>query len=188
MTTLPMMLTNKEQMIMVVVGWIDKVAVMLTSEAGRLRLRRDIRERLQQGTIEVMRVIKAAEHGHADADLALRELIAVKIDRREELPVSLANYAQRALVMPPVTYPPGRNIADTWMRDVAIAVMVALVIEAWGLPATRNPASGLPSAAWIVAKALARRGFKKLGHRQVGRIYGEHYRLADRLCASMPSL
>jgi hypothetical protein len=182
------MVTSKEQMITTVAGWIDKVAVMLTSEAGRLRMRRDIRERLDGGTIETMHVIAAAEAGHADADLALRELIAVKLDRREELSVALANYAQRALVMPVVTYPPGRNIADTWMRDVAIAVMVSLVVVQWGLPPTRNAASGLPSASWIVAKSLARRGFKKLGHRQVGRIYGEHHRLAGRLCASMSGL
>ena len=34
-----------------------------------------------------------------------------------------------ALLQPPVTCPPGRNIADTWLRDVGIAVMATLAVE-----------------------------------------------------------
>ena len=135
-----------------------------------------------------MKVIAAAEAGHQDADLALRQLGVEMLDRGEMPDVALRNFLQRALAAPIVTYPPGRNIADTWVRDIGISVMVAMAIETWGLKATRNPASDLPSASWIVAKALARRGFKKLGHRQVGRIYGDHYKLAARLCASMPGV
>src|SRR5262249_55400075 len=99
-----------------------------------------------------MQVIATAEAGHQDADLALRELAAEYISRREEMPTELANYVQRALMLPPVTYPPGRNIVDTWLRDVGIAVMVSLTMVRWELPASRShsrkPASKRLSACY----------------------------------------
>jgi hypothetical protein len=81
--TLSTILINKEQMIATVVGWIDKIAALLTSEVGRLRMRQDIRMRPQLGTIEVMKVIAAAEAGHQDADIALRQLGVEMLDRGE---------------------------------------------------------------------------------------------------------
>jgi hypothetical protein len=133
-------------MVDTVAHWIDLVGEALTADAARLTLRRFIRETLRQGTIPTMQVIAAAEAGHQDADMALREAAAEYISRREEMPTEIANYVQRALVMPPVTYPPGRNLADTWLRDVGIAVIVQLAVERWRLTATRNRASSKPSA------------------------------------------
>jgi hypothetical protein len=168
--------------------WIDLVAQMLTTEAAHLVLRRHIREIVRQGTIPTMQVIEAAEAGHQDADLALRELAAEYLSRREEMPTELANYVQRALLQPPVTYPPGRNIADTWMRDVGVATLVLLAVERWRphLPATRNRASKRLSACYVVSIALVKRGHN-VGERQVERIFGSHGRLARKLSASIPA-
>src|SRR5262249_5348731 len=136
-----------------------------------------------------MQVIAAAEAGHQDADLGLREVAAEYISRREEMPTELANYVQRALLQPPVTYPQGRNIADTWLRDIGIAVMVSLAMARWNLPAsrshTRKPSSNGLSACYLVALALTGRGHA-IRERQVERIHTNHCRLAQRLSASMP--
>jgi hypothetical protein len=186
MATLPMVLADEEKMVATVVHWIDLVGRIMTSEAGRLMMRNDIHERLRAGTIPTMEVIWAAEAGHQDADLALRQLIAEKIDRREALPVALANYAQRALIRPFANYPQGEtNVVDTWTRNVGVAVMVDMARVTWGLPVARNPASGLPSAAGVVAKGLKIKGFRHLGRSQVARIHREHGELAARLCASV---
>jgi hypothetical protein len=131
-----------------------------------------------------MHVIAAAEGGHQDADIALREVGVEMLDRGEMPQVALRNYLQRALVMPVVNYPSGANVINTWIRDIGIAVLVDMAIAFWGLPVSRNPASDLPAAAWVVSKALSRRDFKHLGPAQVARIYRDHKRLADKLCAS----
>jgi hypothetical protein len=172
-------------MVNIVCGWVDLVRDVMTAEAGRRVLRHYIHERLRQGTIPTMQVIAAAEAGHQDADMALRQLAAEHIDRREEMPTALANYVQRALVMPPVTYPPGRNLVDTWLRDVIIAVLVRLAVERLDLPATRSRASKRPSACSVVALALT---WLNITTRRVEKIYGEHGLIARRLSASIPPI
>jgi hypothetical protein len=184
MTTLPTTMLEAD-MVGTVAHWVDLVGEALTAEAARLTLRKHIRERLRQGTIPTMQVIAAAEAGHQDADLALRELAAEYIDRREEMPTALANHVQRALVQPPVTYPPGRNLADTWLRDICIAVLVRLAVERWNLPATRNRASKRPSACYIVSLALRR---FNIAERRVEKIFGNHGQIARKLSASIPPI
>jgi hypothetical protein len=165
--------------------WVELVGEALTAEAGRKVLRHYIHERLRQGTIPTMQIIAAAEAGHQDADLALRELAAEYIDHREEMPTALTNYVQRALLRPPVAYPPGRNLADTWLRDVCVAVLVRLAVERWNLPATRNRASKRPSACYVVSRALTR---FNITERRVEKIYGNHGQIARRLSASIPPI
>ena len=65
---LPMIIDNEKQMVATIVHWIDLFGRLMTSEAGRLLMRRDIQERLRQGATKTMWVIKAAEAGHQDAD------------------------------------------------------------------------------------------------------------------------
>jgi hypothetical protein len=186
MTTLPA--TSAEaDMVSTVRNWVGLVGEAMTAEAGRTVLRTYIRDMLRRGTIPTMQVIAAAEAGHRDADLALREVAVEYISRRQEMPTEIANYVQRALVMPPVTYPPGRNIADTWLRDVGIAVIVQLAVEKWRLRATRNRASTRPSACYVVSLALGRRRHN-VAERQVERIFGNYGRLARRLSASIPPI
>jgi hypothetical protein len=184
MTQLPTVI--EAEAVDTIAHWIDLVAQLLTAEVSRLVLRKHIRERLlQQEAVPMMQVVAAAEAGHQDADLALRELAAEYVSRREEMPAELANYVQRALLQPAMTYPRGRNIADTWLRDVGIAVLVALAVDRWHLRVTRNEATRRPSACFLVAAALHRRGYK-IGERQVERIVRAHSRLAQRLSASIP--
>jgi hypothetical protein len=186
MTKLPELIPEAD-MVDTVAHWVDLVAEWLTTEAARLTLRSHMRARLRQGTLPTMQVIAAADAGHQDADMALREIAAEYIDCGEVMPTALANYVQRALVMPPTTYPPGRNIADTWLRDVGIVVLVQLAVDRWHLKATRNRASTKPSACYVVSLALVRRRIN-VGERQVERIYGDHGRLAPRLSASIRPL
>ena len=149
------------------------LAELLTSDAGRLVLRNRIRGQLHQGTIATMKVIEYAEAGHQDADRALRELAIEMIGRREEMPTELANYVQRALDRAPTTSPQGRNIADTWLRDIGIAVMVNLAMERWHLLASRNRATRHPSASSVVATALRGRGLL-MTEWQVATIFREY--------------
>jgi hypothetical protein len=191
MTNLPETIVEAEA-VDTIIHWLDLFEEILTTEAARAVLRNHIRERLfRQEVIPRMQIIAAAEAGHQDADLALRELAAEYISRREEMPTELANYVQRALLQPPVTYPPGRNIADTWLRDVAIAMLVRQTMERWGVPATRSHISKKNhrlSACYLVAIALVRRGHI-LSERRVEKIFASHPRqLAERLSASIPPI
>jgi|SoiMethySBSTD1v2_1073268.scaffolds.fasta_scaffold1049621_1 hypothetical protein len=174
-----------DTMVNTVAHWVDVVDAMLTSDAGHLLLRNHLRRMLREGVIETLKVVTAAEQGHQDADLALRELGAEMLDRGEMPNATLRSYLVKALVTAPVRYPPGRNIADTWVRDIGIAVMVAMVMAHWPhLKATRNRAAKRPSASTIVALALSKRGFS-LTEWQVERIHGNHNRLAGRVSASI---
>jgi hypothetical protein len=174
-----------DMMVDTVAHWVDVVGAMLTSDAGHLLLRNHPRKMLREGVVETLKVVTAAEQGHQDADLALRELGAEMLDCGEMPNATLRSYLVKALVTAPVRYPQGRNIADTWVRDIGIAIMVSLALIQWPyLKATRNPASKRPSASTIVALALSKRGHI-LTEWQVGRIHGNHNKLAARLSASM---
>src|SRR5262249_50101286 len=113
---------------------------------------------------------------------ALRDHIREKMHLEEfaSLPPILKSYAQEVLHRKPAVYPKGRNIANSWCRDVAIAVLVSMAAAQWPLPVTRNRATKRPSACLIVALALNKRGYP-LGERQVERIYRDHNKLAARL-------
>lgn len=177
----------EEEMIDTVAHWIDQVSALLTTEAARIVLRDHIRAMVRAGTLPTMQVIEAARAGHEEADMALRELSVEMLDRGELPPAALRAYAQEALIKPPATYPAGRNIADTWLRDVAIAVLVAMAAERWDLKPARNRASNRPSACSVVARALTRRGHN-IGERQVERIFSNLGGVANRLSASIPPI
>ncbi len=179
---------DEAEVVDTVAHWIDLVAVTLTSETAHIVLRDHIRAMLRAGTIPTMKVIEAARAGHQDAGLALRELGAEMLDRGDMPPAALRAYLQEALVRPPVSYPAGRNVADTWLRDVAIAVLVIMAVERWNLKPTRNRASKRPSGCSVIAAGLSRRGHN-IGERQLERIFSDHggpNGPAARLSASIP--
>ena len=164
--------------------WIDVIAEGLKSDTSHALVRDAIRDALRKGTIPLMRVIAAAE-ADRDADLALREMAAEYISRREEMPTELANYAQRALMRPPVSYRPGRNFADTLTRDIKIAALVWRAGSHWDVPVSRSHsrkpnAKERLSACYLVALALNKRGCP-IQERQVERIFANNRELADRL-------
>jgi hypothetical protein len=192
---IPFAEADAEDMVSTVAHWVDLVGSWLTSEASRQRLRAEIHEAIRGGTMPLMRVIEAAESGHSDADAALRERAAELLDRGElggESSALLRAYAIRALHRGPTVYPQGRNIADVWLRDIGIAVLVSLTCVRWGLRPSRNRISHRPCATAVVATALSRRqdlfeGRKAPGERQVEKIYAGHEQLAGRLAAALPA-
>jgi hypothetical protein len=174
--------------------WIDVIAVGLRSDTSRLLVRDAIRHSLRKGTIPLMRVITAAEAGHPDPDLALRAEAAECINRKEEMPTELANYAQRALMRPPVSYRRGRNLVDTWTRDHGIYCLVLQTHSRWNISISRShsrkPNAKEPlSACYLVALALNKRRYL-IQERQVERIFGDFAsaKTAKRLSASIPYL
>jgi hypothetical protein len=171
--------------------WIDLIAEMLTTDAAHRVLRNHIQELLRRGTLGTMQVIAAAEAGHQDADLALRALATEYISRDERMPTELANYVQRALMQAPVTFPQGHNVADYWLRDIGVAVLVILVMDRWNLPYSRGRKSKKKtpslSASYLVSVALVRRR-TNIGERQVERIFEARNQLARKISASIPQL
>ena len=171
---------------------IDVIAAGLRSDTSRLLVHDAIREGLRKGTIPLMRVIAVAEDGYRDADLALRAEAAECINRREEMPTELANYAQRALMRPLVSYRRGRNVVDTWTRDHVIYSLVLQTHSRWNVPVSRShsrkPSAKEPlSACYLVALALNKRGHS-IQERQIERIFGDFgsAKTAKRLSASIP--
>jgi hypothetical protein len=184
MTNLPATLVAA-QAVETITHWIDLFGQGLTRDDARLEARARIREIFCEGTFWSMRVIAASEAGDRDADLALREMAAEYISRREEMPTELANYAQRALMRPPVSYGPGRNFADTSTRDLKIASLVWRAGSRWDVPVSRSHsrkpnAKERLSACYLVALALNKRGCP-IQERQVERIFANNRELADRL-------
>lgn len=180
---------NEAEAVDTIVRWIDLVAAMLTTDAAHIVLRDHIRHLLRSGAVTTMKVIEAARAGHHDADLALRELGVEMMDRSEMPPAALRAYLQEALIQPPVSRDGRLNITDLWLRDVAVAVLVAMAVERWQLKATRNRASTWPSACSLVAAALYRCGIEDIGELHVERIYANHggpRGPAARLSASVP--
>ncbi len=116
MANLPAALPPLKDMVDTVAHWLDVHGKVQTPEGNRALWRHYTRQMLAAGTIPTMRVIEVARSGHADADLALREWIAEKLDRNEELPTTLKAYAQEAMFRPPASYPKGENIIKYWAR------------------------------------------------------------------------
>jgi hypothetical protein len=171
--------------------WIDVIAVGLRSDTSHLLVRDAIRDTLRKGTIPLMRVIAAAE-ADRDADLALREEAAEYVNRREDMPTELANYAQLARMRPLVSYRRGRNLVDTWTRDHGIYFLVSQTRSRWKVPVSRShsrkpSAKEQLSACYLVARALNKRGYP-IQERQVERIFSNFARAktAKRLSAAIP--
>jgi hypothetical protein len=178
---------HETEIIKTIDHWFDLIGQAMTGEAARRIMQDDIARRLKAGTLGVADVIAAAEAGHQDADLAMRSYAATFIDqgREAELLAQERAFVVKALLRQPVTYPRGTTaVADTWTRDIGIALMVGLAAQRWIMPPTRGRKTTAPAAACFVSIAACKRGFK-LKEQQVSRIYQSHHRLAARLAASL---
>ena len=105
------------------------------------------------------------------------------LDRGVLPPTLLRAYAQDALLQPQVTYTQGRNIGDTWSRDLIIAGLVGTASRSWHLPNTRSHHSKKTdrlSTCYLVAKALGRHGVN-LGERRVEKIFHSQMKNAEAL-------
>lgn len=169
------------EMIGVVSHWFDLAHELLSTEASHRYTQARMKALIKQGTIPTVKVIGWANDGVADAHSALLQVAAEMMDRGEQLPATIAGYAIQHLGKPLPPRRKGRDAADNWLRDQAIAGVVALAVERWHpqLPMSRNPASSWPSACSLISASLARRGIK-VSEKRVEKIF---HQFADLLPA-----
>ena len=99
-------------------------------------------------------IVYFAENDSKEADLALRELIAERVDRGEPLGAVLGAYNIR-LLNPLRPRRHGPPMADNFVRDVGISALVASLLERFlELRKGKNPASKRASAYSIASRAL----------------------------------
>jgi hypothetical protein len=172
MAKLPAALTNT--ILAEIDRWWMRAGALTTSEAGRAYIEADIIRKLQAATLPFDFAIQMAEAGHEPAQLALRKFIdaAMEVDRFNDLPLSVRNYARRLIVRPEQPgYGPGHNIINTWTRDSVIIFLVTRTMETWQLK--KKP------AAVFVGTVLKRHGV--MDGRQVLRIYNARHTLGQRV-------
>jgi hypothetical protein len=156
---LPVILFDEDEAINTVSRWFEAIQHKMTAQYSREYLEAALRDLLQRGLIETLKVIEWADGGDVIADAALRRLYAEMSNRHEEPPVVLKAYIIKTLVSGPVKRGRGHYWFDDWRRNIGIAILVHLTSERFNLPITLNPEQrrrGQPSAPGIVAAALGR--------------------------------
>lgn len=168
---------------------LDLLSSTLSSENSRRVVQHWLKAMVRRDTVSAIKVIWWANSGVADADIALREVASEMLDCGEPMPTTIASYVAQALHRPQVARSRGGDTADNWLRDLAIAVSVAMAVEYWHpwLPVSRNRASKSPSASFIVSEALNRRKIM-VGERRVEKIYQRFASLLTRHQAVMAIL
>jgi hypothetical protein len=169
---------------------IDTVRERLTSEEGRRHLEQGLYELLHKGTLPMAQVIAWAQAGNPAAERALRLYLAEHLDqdRYDELPTQARGYLVGLTLRPLLPYPPGHTLADTWVRDIIVAVIVRLMAASTGLAPTRSRSTTQPSVAYFVSLAFRKKGFSRLKERWVNQICYDQAKIAARLEAFMPKL
>jgi hypothetical protein len=178
---------EEERIIARLEGLVDKFAGMITTEACRNHLQQGLYELLHAGTLAVAQVREWAEGGNPAADLALRRYAAEQIDQGRET-VQLKDFAIKRLLDPFIlNYSKGHTLADTWVRDIVIRVIMDVVSDETGLPPTRGRVTKAPSVGSFV-HLLAQKRSWRLREQQINRIYHGYKHLAACLDAAMPVL
>ncbi len=162
MTTLPAAFTiNENEMIEFASQKLAVVQQQMSASYSRKWLEAMACDCLQEGLIETLKLIEAADDGDEIADAALRRVYAEMSDRGEEPPATLKAYGIRAVLHGPVRRGRGAHTwFDHWRRDIGIAVLVFLVSEHFGLSSTRNREqrrAGQLSGSSVVSAAFGRR-------------------------------
>jgi hypothetical protein len=181
---------DEAKVVDIVCSYLDKVWEMITSEASWQRLEDFFYEAmLGRHTLDAAKVIAWADAGHPAADRAVRRYAAEMVDqgRDSELLVQVKAYMVKAMLQPFLPFPRGRHVVQNHMRDIWIPLVLRRVANSTGLPATRSASTKEPSAAFLLAASLKKRGFK-VKEREVNRIYWNRSKLAERLAASMPQI
>jgi hypothetical protein len=169
---------------------IDNARERITSEASWDRLAQFFYEALLgHQTLPAAMVLAWADAGHPAADRAVRRYGAEVLDqyREGELLAQIRGHIIKILLRPFVPFPRGRHVVQNLMRDCWLPLVVRNVAEGTGLEPTRSATTRTPSAAYFIAKALAKKGFK-VKEREVNRIYWGRNKLAARPEASMPGI
>jgi hypothetical protein len=181
---------DEAKVVDIVCSDLDKVREMITSEASWQRLQDFFYEAmLGRNTLAAATVIAWADAGHPAADRAVRRYAAEMVDqgRESELLVQVRAYIVKTMLQPFLPFPRGRHVVQNHMRDIWIPLVVRRVAKSTGLPATRSASTKEPSAAFLLAAGLKKRGFK-VKEREVNRIYWNRSKLAERLAMSMPQI
>jgi hypothetical protein len=120
-------------------------------------------------------ILYFAEHGSKEADLALRELIAERIDRGEPLG-GLAGYNIRSLNLGKREKKSGPGKGDNFVRDIGIFLLVeALVRQFPTLGVHKNPKANQPTTTTIAAAALTEAGIGiSFGPKGVGKVWDRY--------------
>jgi hypothetical protein len=134
-----------------------------------------------------MHLVECALAGDEEADAVLREFIIEKKSLRIELPVELAAYDMRITAgMVPTSGTGGPERKNKLLRNIAICMVIAQLIDRFGLKATgRSPLQR--SACSIVGQVLGEIGMA-LGYEAVAtiwRTYGRHLHLRPGWVAAM---
>jgi hypothetical protein len=117
----------------------------LTTEASRALMRHFFQAALQH-PIPRMYIIEWAKSGEPDAAAALRTLMIEMKSRREELPTELAEYDMWLLLRDGQRHQrPARKKKNNLLRDICIAMTVAVVMDRFGLDPTGRAPSPIRS-------------------------------------------
>jgi hypothetical protein len=126
-------------------------------------------------------IVDCARAGWNDADAALRQLILDFANRGEALPAFLATYAAEIVAGRTARAPAGRAPVAYFVQDMFIVILIAELVARFGLKATRNvTARRHPSAASIVADAMAEAGLHRGAEKAINVVWGRYGRYATR--------
>jgi hypothetical protein len=129
---------NEAEAIAEVSTWVEEIQEKMTSSFSREWLETTLRDYLQQGLIEILQVIEAADNGDEIADAALRRADAELRERNEERSATLKAYGIKAAMRGPVTRGRGHRWYDDWRRNIGVACLVYMAHRRFGLSPTRN--------------------------------------------------
>jgi hypothetical protein len=144
-------------------------------------------------------IVYFAENGSKEAHLALVDLIAEYADRGEQSAVLTAyNIRLMKRLANPESEPrrSGPAMADNFLRDTGIMLLVIDLMDRFNLRPTRNRESRKPSASSIAADALTKAGIGiSMGYKGVEKVWGRYlpalagtrYALRTRFAAGFPT-
>jgi len=169
---------TRQQMVDQTVEGLDHILPKMASEWGRQQTRQALRNAIREGTLSRLQVIRAADAGFGEADLALREEFVEIRERGEQVPLSLDGYMQKAALRVPGGHARGNELLDDLSRNLAICALVLFVRLSWNQ--TRRRAFA------IVSEALGKRHVN-LTPRRVENIFNGLGRIAQLLAGLIPS-
>jgi hypothetical protein len=138
---------------------------LLHHDAGHLWLRRIMMLANSDdaaGAQMQLELVCRARAGYDDAHLALVAMITERTNRHEPLPALLAGYNIELINGRTVRRPPGRQLADNLLQDIAVVGCMMGLMRLFGLKPTRYKYSRLrPSAASVTARAMTEAGLHR---------------------------
>ena len=152
----------------------EKKAGGIFSDDAQLRYGREpMKEWILSHPFGADDIVYFAENGSKEADLSLREVIAEKTDRGEQLGAVLSAYNIRLLNPTRDRRKHGPGRADNFVRDIGIVMLVIALMERFRLAPTWNRSARKPAASKIAAAVLTEVNIP-LSYRGVEKVW-QHY-------------